>query len=184
MKSHFAFLATMVFAGAACGSDAPTPDPKLEALATAPRLTGDDPHWILDASSGCWVFDGYPSARETATWSGPCKDKIASGVGTVTWYLAGKRDETRSGPFLLGSLNGHGTATMSDGSTYEGEWVYGARFGFGVLKRANGDIYQGMWPGSGTYTRPDGRTCAAQARRHGEAVVIDAPCATGIWASH
>jgi len=184
MKSLVSLSLLLVSVVATQAADISTGGSELETLATKPQLTGDDPHWILDPTSQCWVFDGYPSSHETATWSGACKDQLASGEGTVTWYLRGKFVEKRTGSFTLGSLNGHGTATMMDGSTYEGDWVYGARHGTGVLTRANGDIYRGMWPGSGTYTQPDGRTCGAEAIRVRDTVAIKAPCAAGVWASH
>src|SRR5208282_1753919 len=41
-------------------------------------------HWITD-SHGCKVWDSLPSANESVSWSGPCKDGYADGEGTLAW---------------------------------------------------------------------------------------------------
>ena len=39
-------------------------------------------HWITD-NHGCKVWDSLPSANESVSWSGPCKDGYADGKGTL-----------------------------------------------------------------------------------------------------
>ncbi|MBS0548662.1 MAG: hypothetical protein JSR24_12985, partial [Proteobacteria bacterium] len=42
--------------------------------------------WIIDPTTKCKVANAFPSAAETITWSGPCKDGYAEGQGVAQWF--------------------------------------------------------------------------------------------------
>jgi hypothetical protein len=106
----------------------------------APDLSGNDPHWILDPTTGCWAADPDPEPGESISWSGgPCPDDLASGLGTITWYRNGRITGADEGTFKAGELFGHGRVATADGSLYEGDF-----------------------PGTGTITLPDGTEVPAR----------------------
>jgi hypothetical protein len=100
--------------------------------------------WITDVRTGCRVWDASPNPNETITWSGPCKNGIAQGWGTVQWVQNGEPAERDEGEWHDGKLNGRGTAVFPNGNRYEGEWRDGKPNGFGQLVGPNGS-YKGLW---------------------------------------
>lgn len=152
-------------------------DPAFRFLAENPKLTGEDLYWLQDEKSGCWVFNPLPMRSDTATWSGACQDKLATGEGVVMIYRNGKPFSHLSGVFRRGSLSGPGVSGLAPGEVYEGEFAFSARHGHGVLTRENGDIYDGLWPGNGTYTRRDGVKCGGTVERFGRMLVLWSDCA-------
>ena len=103
-------------------------------LAAVPDLSG--PIWLTAQNKPCKVWNPYPEAGETLTWSGDCVDGKASGWGRNVWR--GSYGE----------------------SVYEGECRNGKRHGRGALLRANGQTYEGEWRadkmhGQGTCTDPE-----------------------------
>lgn len=182
MTNRAIFLAALlVFPVLAFAAD--TDYSQLQTLASTPRLSGDDPHWLLAQNSQCWLFDSSPLPEESVEWSGDCKDHVASGEGTATWYLRGRLAEKWTGNFVEGSLNGQGTATTADGSTYEGGWAYSTHHGHGLLRMSDGEIYDGDWPGEGTYTNARGETCSAEVVRNGGKLSMRPSCARRSWKS-
>ena len=120
--------------------------------------------YFLDTRS-CYLFKPVPG--ETVSWTGPCRDGIASGsgelkfeangvvtaryVGTLaagwadgqgTLYL--KDGEQYAGDFVEGFRDGHGKQLLNNG-TFEGEFVKGLRNGRGVYVWNTGDRYDGNW---------------------------------------
>lgn len=47
--------------------------------------TADTTQWIAD-KRGCKVVNIAPQEGESITWSGECKNGIANGEGTLTWF--------------------------------------------------------------------------------------------------
>lgn len=139
-------------------------DPAVTTAAMHPDFTGKDRHWLKSMTSDCWVFDPYPPKSEAVAWEGACKGRLAAASGTVTWSENGRTTQTWRGQMTLGVLNGQGTASYSDGSTYDGAWWQSLQQGFGTRKFANGDVYVGFWPGHGRVTRKDGIVCDVTAR--------------------
>jgi len=137
----------------------------LVCLAVAPpALAGD---WIADGKSGCRVWNPNPTAQESATWSGSCKDGLAEGTGVVQWFRGGlpfERDEGRwqagrqvgvglqiwptgryEGEVRDGMPHGHGRLIVGD-ARYEGEFTAGKPNGAGTLRNAKG-VFEGIWKG-------------------------------------
>lgn len=145
-------------------------------LAITPHLAGDDPHWVQDPVSKCWIFERSPAPRLAIRWQGACNSGLATGEGTLTLYRNGMISVQQKGHFDLGSLNGHGITYLPHGESFEGEWSHGSRMGRGVLKRWNGDVYEGNWPGAGVYSRKDGVSCPAEVVRRDDSDSLQARC--------
>lgn len=98
-----------------------------------PDLSGRDPHWIKDATTGCWAANPDPEPLESITWTGQCADGLLSGAGTLSWYANGKLIGRDEGNFARGELSGHGKISFADGAVFEGEFP-----GRGMLTLPNG----------------------------------------------
>ncbi len=81
------------------------------------------PDWITTTNKPCKVWNPEPQANESVTWSGPCKDGLASGKGVLLWTENGKPDVEFDGEYANGKRNGHGVLITPDGKRVEGEWV-------------------------------------------------------------
>ena len=101
-------------------------------------------HWITD-SNGCKVWDSLPSANETVTWSGPCKDGFAEGSGTLVWFVDGRQHGIYEGEMHGGHSAGRGTQTWSTGARYEGKWQDDRADGQGTYRAADGEVCAGTW---------------------------------------
>lgn len=120
--------------------------------------------YFLDARS-CYLFKPVPD--EIVSWTGPCREGIASGsgelkyesngvitsryVGTLvagwpdgqgTLYL--KSGEKYTGDFVDGFREGHGKQVLGNG-TFEGEFIRGIRNGRGIYAWNTGARYDGNW---------------------------------------
>ncbi len=88
--------------------------------------------WIVDQNSKCKIANAFPSAAETATWSGPCKDGYAEGQGVTQWYKAKKPTRKKyEGQMQAGFMNGKGVFTQSNGDTLDGTFKDGSLNGEG-----------------------------------------------------
>ena len=81
------------------------------------------PDWITAANQPCKIWNPAPQANESVTWSGECKDGLASGQGVLRWTLNGRLDAVFEGRYANGKRNGHGTLTTADGRRIEGDWL-------------------------------------------------------------
>ena len=84
------------------------------------------PRWIADPRTGCKVWDPAPQPGESVHWSGPCKDGLADGQGTLEWMEHGKPGDRYTGAYKHGKRNGYGVLTFSNGKTVQGDWSDGA----------------------------------------------------------
>lgn len=119
----------------------------------APAGLAAEPTWTADSATGCKVWNANPMPNETVTYTGPCIDGIANGQGVVQWFQNGTRGGRSEGVFRNGRLEGRGTNSWRDGSTYAGDYAGGNRNGFGELRLARGSSgipsygSQGTWEG-------------------------------------
>lgn len=119
----------------------------------------------LKSHPGCYVWDDHYYADQTVTWTGECRDGLASGTGTLKWVRGddeyentgllrnGKRhgdwvlryaDGTVwEGPMVDGKRHGRWVERLADGGVQEGSYVEGKRHGQWTVRRADGDVYQG-----------------------------------------
>jgi len=129
-------------------------------LLSVPMLsTADTTQWIAD-KRGCKVVNIAPQDGESITWSGECKNGIANGEGTLTWFEKGVKVETYSGSIVNGYAEGRGRLVRGSG-VYVGEWKKSLQHGKGRLEEADGSWYQGEWEngqphGRGQMLTPDG----------------------------
>ena len=98
-------------------------------IAAAPAQAGA---WVVDARSGCQVWNPNPQLEETVAWSGPCANGRAEGHGTAQWLKGGAPSETDEGEWRDGRQTGNGTQSWATGR-YEGELSDGEPNGHGVL---------------------------------------------------
>jgi hypothetical protein len=119
--------------------------------------------WIVDPDTKCKVANAYPSAAETITWKGPCKDGYAEGKGIAQWYKAKKISQKKyDGEMSGGFMNGQGVFTQSNGDRFEGTFKDGSLNGQGKAQWFNKNKYEGEWKdgypnGTGTYIWADGK---------------------------
>jgi hypothetical protein len=129
-------------------------------LLTIPMFSfADTTQWIAD-KRGCKVVNISPQEGESITWSGECKNGLATGEGTLTWFQQGVQVETYSGPMVNGYAEGRGRMVRGSG-TYFGEWKKSMQHGKGRFEDADGSWYQGEWEdgqphGRGQMLTPEG----------------------------
>jgi hypothetical protein len=127
----------------------------LTALAAAaePAGRGD---WMVDARSGCKVWNPHPQPNEGVHWSGECKDGLAHGHGIVQWLRDNTPLERDEGEWRQGRQTGRAVQVWPTGR-YEGEVANGEPHGTGVLTlptlRYEGEFRNGKANGSGTMVR-------------------------------
>lgn len=119
----------------------------------------DSTQWIAD-KRGCKVVNIAPQEGESITWSGECKNGVAHGEGTLTWFQKGVKVETYNGPMVNGYAEGRGRLVRG-GGVYVGEWKKSQQHGKGRFEDADGSWYQGEWEdgqphGRGQMLTPEG----------------------------
>jgi hypothetical protein len=78
--------------------------------------------WTTASNMPCKVWNPEPQPNESVTWSGGCKDGLASGKGILRWTENGKPDVEFAGEYADGKRNGAGVMTMPDGQRTIGTW--------------------------------------------------------------
>ena len=136
------------------------------------------PNWIVVANQPCQIWNPYPIAGETVTWTGGCVDGKGSGKGRTVWRNShgtstheGERREGKrhgrgivveadgdrfEGEFRNNKAHGRGTFTWTDGRRFEGEWRSGKPHGRGTFTEPDGDRFEGNWA-RGCFRSRDGR---------------------------
>ena len=121
-------------------------------IAAAPAQAGA---WVVDAKSGCQVWNPNPQLEETVAWSGSCVNGRAEGHGTAQWLKHDVPSETDEGEWREGRQSGRGKQSWATGR-YEGELADGEPNGHGVLivqkLRYEGNFLNGKPNGAGTLT--------------------------------
>lgn len=119
------------------------------------------PGWIADTGTGCRVWNPFPKADETITWSGACKEGLADGQGILQWFEGGRPAEKLEGTLRDGKPTGHAVTTWPDGERYAGDYQDYRMHGRGIYTFSGGDRYDGEWRddkpnGQGTYASATG----------------------------
>ena len=81
------------------------------------------PGWITASNKPCKIWNPEPQPAESITWTGDCKDGLATGRGVVQWFEQGKPDAKFDGVYRDGKRNGPGTIFLPDGEQIKGVWV-------------------------------------------------------------
>ncbi|MBV9549625.1 MAG: hypothetical protein JO256_08150 [Alphaproteobacteria bacterium] len=81
------------------------------------------PDWITASNQPCKIWNPSPQPNESVTWSGGCKDGLASGRGVLRWTENGKPDAQFDGEYANGKRNGPGVLTLPDGRRQSGVWA-------------------------------------------------------------
>lgn len=144
-----------------------TGEPTPEMLARLTRAhAATRPQWVETegADAGCRVWNRFPQAQETVTWSGPCVNGATAGEGVLTWMsvrLGQPQVETYTGRRERGREHGDGLYLAADGSRYEGGWRFGVKHGTGTYTSPEGNVYvgeyvEGLRQGHGVYALANG----------------------------
>jgi MORN repeat len=81
------------------------------------------PNWITAKNKPCKIWNPQPQPNESVTWSGACKNGLASGKGVLHWTENGVPDAEFDGEYADGKRNGPGVIITPDGERTEGNWV-------------------------------------------------------------
>jgi hypothetical protein len=108
--NHFGIIASAAIAFISFKAVAQTDEP------TAPG-------WITATNQPCKIWNPEPQPTESVTWSGPCKNGLASGKGILHWTEDGKPDAEFDGEYANGKRNGFGVMITPDGKRTEGDWA-------------------------------------------------------------
>src|SRR6476646_4029999 len=127
-----ASIGGIVLAGAAVGEPAASAGP-------------NNPRWLADAQTGCYVFYADAAPADAVSWSGACADRTAEGVGTAVFSRSGRAVLSVSGRFVRGAVTGHIGANWADGSRFDGIASAGRLNGGGVFVNSAGDRFEGLW---------------------------------------
>ena len=101
--------------------------------------------WIVDARSGCRLWNLSPDSDERIEWHGACVGGYGQGHGLLKWYVNGALYEIDDGEFVHGMMNGHVTMTFADGTHFDGAFRDHLPNGPGTLRTAVNEIYSGVW---------------------------------------
>jgi hypothetical protein len=135
-------------------------------LLTASAAEAPGGQWLKDGTCALFSADAHPG--DTVSWTGPCIDGYAEGLGTATFTHDGQPQSftanfahgqipdghvisrwgqgwSYDGEAVSGRFQGVGILTTDAADRFEGQWADGKLSGFGVLLRANGERYAGDW---------------------------------------
>jgi hypothetical protein len=104
----------------------------------------------------CRIANQQPSAGDSVSWNGACKDGYAQGPGALQWQRGGKDSMRYEGNMIRGAPHGSGIALYEDTSRYEGEFKLGVWHGQGAVAYADGGLLIGRFQ--------DGKTVGAVQR--------------------
>ena len=124
-------------------------------------------------NTSCTTSNPFPQPRETASWTGGCRDGALQGRGKLTWRFLRRGEwleQTSEGTMRDGLLQGPGRTVSPDEYVYEGDFRDSQFHGKGTMVRANGWKYSGEWldgrpEGRGTVTSPSGEEFTGRFRR-------------------
>ena len=91
--------------------------------AQAQTQSAAPPGWITATNKPCKIWNPQPQANESVTWSGLCKNGLASGKGVLRWTENGKPDEEFDGEYANGKRNGFGVMIEPGGRRTAGQWA-------------------------------------------------------------
>lgn len=119
------------------------------------------PAWVADRNTGCKLWSQSSPPGETVTWSGQCKDGLASGEGEAKWSLDGTVRETNKVRLVKGRAEGQAEVRNTNGMRLTAEFRNGLAVQ-GTLEMPDGSKYIGQFDdrmnpaGQGRVILPDG----------------------------
>ncbi len=87
--------------------------------------------FVKDKKTGCRIWNENISPEDSISWAGGCKNKMADGFGTLSWYDEGQMVAQYIGMMQKGIPNGPGKYNYDNGHTAEGNFVNGELNGYG-----------------------------------------------------
>jgi hypothetical protein len=113
--------------------------------------------WVNDAKTGCRVWTSVPQLDYGISWSGDCRDGLATGRGVLQWFQAQKLMSETDCEMAEGKIIGRTVVRYTNGNRYDGEFRDNRMHGHGIVQYANGMTYDGEFRdglpnGHGTFT--------------------------------
>jgi len=126
-------------------------------VVASPALPQSKGGWVADPKNGCKVWSSNPLLNESISWSGDCRDGLATGRGVLQWLQAEKPLSRCDCEMADGKLTGRTVVHYTNGNRYEGEFRDNRYDGHGTVQYANGMRYEGEFHdglpnGHGTFT--------------------------------
>jgi hypothetical protein len=128
----------------------------LVAVAGAAPAFAQKGEWITDAKSGCRVWTSVPQLDYWISWSGECRNGLATGRGQLQWFQAEKLLSRTDCEMAEGKITGRTIVYYTNGNRYEGEFQDNRYHGHGTVQYANGMRFEGEFRdglpnGNGTF---------------------------------
>jgi hypothetical protein len=99
--------------------------------------------YVKDKKTGCRVWNENVSTDDSISWVGGCKNKMAEGIGTLTWFDDGRKVAQYVGVMQKGIPNGLGIYNYDNGHIAEGTFVNGELHGHGKYVMGQGRQLEG-----------------------------------------
>jgi hypothetical protein len=93
--------------------------------------------FVKDVQSGCQVWSYNFSLNDSISWKGNCKENLADGFGTLTWFQNQKPIATYIGIMKKGNPNGKGKYSINEYAILQGNFVDGQLDGQGMAEYFN-----------------------------------------------
>jgi hypothetical protein len=97
---------------------------------------------LLDSQTQCGIMTDVAELNGIS-WNGPCAGQLANGRGVLVFKRRDGRLEKYEGEMRAGRIEGRGTYTLPNGSTFAGDFRNDKPDGRGVLTWPTGDRYEG-----------------------------------------
>jgi TonB family protein len=99
-------------------------------------------HSLIVDEKGCKLVNLRPHENEAVSWSGACENGLASGEGTLQWFLDGKPNGISTGTFRNGQLEGRGARIAANGDRIEGMFAAGRPDGRMLISYTGGKSFE------------------------------------------
>ncbi|MFI5000572.1 MAG: hypothetical protein ACHQK9_11905 [Reyranellales bacterium] len=90
------------------------------------------------------MWDWHPEPRDSAVWTGTCRNGQKEGRGIVQWFEHGVAIDRFEGTYVGGRRDGLGRYNWNDHDRFDGKYANDVPNGFGTAVIA-GETFAGVW---------------------------------------